>query len=61
MKKYMVVYVTDDGETCAMFFDTASEASYARRDLDVSLGYYAEVYERTEHGEAGMFYEFAWA
>ena len=61
MKKYMVIYTDDDGNAHAVFYDSVIDADNARMDLDVNLGYYAEVYERTDHGDGGEFYEFAWA
>ena len=48
MKKYMVVYKTDEGETCAAFFDKVCDADDFRMNCEVSMGWYAEVYERTD-------------
>lgn len=59
MKKYMVAYLVE-GETCASFYDTISEADKARMDIECGLGGCAEVYERKET-ECGKEYVFLYA
>lgn len=56
--KYMVIIWTDEGQE-AFFTDDAKCAERTRMDADVSMGFYAEVYERIE-GECGREYVFAW-
>ena len=48
MKKYMVVYRDDEGNEGAVFRDKLHEAEDFRMNMVVSLGGYAEVYERVE-------------
>jgi len=47
MKKYMVVYLSLEGQTETIFCDTVEEAQKAYLDAYAALGYYAEVYERS--------------
>lgn len=56
MKRFMVVFVVD-GSQEAVFFDSYSEASRARMDIECGLGGYAELYERVEV-EGSMEYVF---
>lgn len=46
LKKYMVVYHSDDAKTCAAFFDTWKGAEDFRMNCECGMGWYAEVYER---------------
>ena len=52
MPKYMVIVLTEEGETFANFFEDVRRAEQFRMDSEVCMGEYAEVYERieTEHG-----------
>ena len=59
MPKYMVVVLTDDGETFANFFDDVVKAENCRQNSECGMGWYAEVYERVE-GEFGREYKLAW-
>ena len=47
MKKYMVVYLSLEGQTQSIFCDTAEEAQQAYLDACAKFGYYAEVYVRS--------------
>lgn len=46
MKKYMLIWVDPDNGQMVNFFDDYLEADNARMDIEVSLGYYAELYYR---------------
>lgn len=48
MKKYMVVYQTDENETGAIFHDTIGSAEKNRQDIVCGCGWDAQVYEWTK-------------
>ena len=60
MKKYMVVYKTDEGETCAEFFEEWNAAERCRMGCECGMGWYAEVYERIQ-GKGGREYRLIYA
>jgi len=53
MKKWMVVYKTDDNETCAAFYDEYASARNACVDMECGLGWYWELYMRVAVDEDG--------
>lgn len=55
MKKYMLVFVTEDGEE-AIFGDDYLKMINSKMDVECGLGGYAELYERMET-ECGMEYK----
>ena len=46
MKKYMVIILDDENQQDCFFTDDYTKAENTRMDACVSLGYYAEIYER---------------
>ena len=46
MPDYMVVFVDDENQTHANFFERYDNAYCAAQDAAVSLGWYVELYER---------------
>ncbi len=46
MKKYMVIYHSDEAKTHAAFFDTWQGAEDFRMNCECGMGWYAETYER---------------
>lgn len=46
MKRFMMVYKTNDNMTFAMFYDDYSEAKQACMDVECGLGWYWELYMR---------------
>ncbi len=46
MKKYMLIWIDEDGETNVHFFDLFQNMENARMDIECSLGLYAEMYAR---------------
>lgn len=46
MPKYMLVYKDEDGVSHASFANTFDTANGNRMDMEVSLGWYVELYER---------------
>ena len=56
MKLYMLIYVTEDGQS-AMFGDDYYVMLKSKMDIECGLGGYAELYKRVET-EDGMEYTF---
>lgn len=48
LPKYMLVVLDDEGGHFTSFFEKYIEADNARMDYEVGLGFYVEMYERTE-------------
>lgn len=48
MARYMVIVLDEDGETIANFFTSYEKAENYRMNAVVSMGLYAELYERTD-------------
>ena len=46
MKKYMIVYQTEDGNQNAIFTDDSAKAHDMYMDAECGLGCYVEMYER---------------
>lgn len=55
MKKYMLVYVTEDGQF-AMFSDDMKTISQSKMDIECGLGGCAEIYKRVEDDDFGSEY-----
>ena len=53
MAEYMVIVLDDEGEQFATFFSKYVDAENYRMNSEVSMGWYAEVYQRveTEYGK----------
>lgn len=61
MKKYMVITVDEEGNHDAFFTDDFNKAEDHRSIACVSMGYYAEVYERIADEEGSASYEFLYS
>lgn len=48
MAKYLLVFKNDEGRSCATFYDDYTSARNAAMDCECGMGWYWELYERTE-------------
>lgn len=48
MKKFMVLVKDDEGNVSNMMFNTLADAEKYRATAEMAMGWYAEVYVRTE-------------
>lgn len=60
MPKYMVITKGDEG-TFTSFFENINDADNCRMDAECGMGWYAEVYERTEIEEGMTAYQFLYS
>ncbi len=46
MKRYMLIWIDENGHTNVCFYDDLNRMDNARMDIECSLGLYAEMYAR---------------